>query len=223
MRKNTFLIFTLFFFYLVSFSFPANAHTFTGMVGFYDGLFHPVLGIDHFLAMVSVGIVSSQIGGRVIWTVPATFVGVMIVGGIIGIAAEINKGFDDQVISLSEAGSLNYFADYIYTIIEFGIVLSVILLGLAIAIEKKLSVGITMIFVSFFGLCHGAAHGLEMPWAANPVLFFRCLQPHLRGRLVPDAHGHLRHHALCHEHGPQCLHGRPGPWQFHLRALDRPY
>ena len=23
----------------------------------------------------------------------------------------------------------------------------------------------------FFGLCHGAAHGLEMPWAANPVLF----------------------------------------------------
>ena len=171
MRKNTFLIFTLFFFYLVFFSFPANAHTFTGMVGFYDGLSHPVLGIDHFLAMVSVGIVSSQIGGRAIWTVPATFVGVMIVGGIIGIAAEINKGFDDQVISLSEAGSLNYFADYIYTIIEFGIVLSVILLGLAIAIEKKLSVGITMIFVGFFGLCHGAAHGLEMPWAANPVLF----------------------------------------------------
>ena len=153
------------------FAIPANAHTFTGMIGFYDGLSHPVLGMDHFLAMVSVGIVSAQIGGRTIWTVPSTFVGVMIIGGILGIAAEINKGLDNQVISLSEAASLNYLADYIYTIIEFGIILSVILLGLAIAIEKKLSVGITMIFVGFFGLCHGAAHGLEMPWAANPVLF----------------------------------------------------
>ena len=31
--------------------------------------------------------------------------------------------------------------------------------------------GIIMIFVGLFGLCHGTAHGLEMPWAANPVLF----------------------------------------------------
>ena len=158
-------------FLLMLFSIPANAHTFIGMIGFYDGLSHPVLGMDHFLAMVSVGIVSAQIGGRAIWTIPATFVGVMIIGGIFSITAEINKGLDDQVISLSEAGSLNYLADYIYTIIEFGIALSVIFLGLAIAIDKKLSTGITMVFVSFFGLCHGAAHGLEMPWAANPVLF----------------------------------------------------
>ena len=158
-------------FLLMLFAIPANAHTFTGMVGFYDGLSHPVLGIDHFLAMVSVGIISAQIGGKAIWTVPLTFVGVMIIGGIFGITAELNKGLDDQVITLSEAGSLKYFADYIYTIIEFGIILSVILLGLAIAIEKKLSVGITVIFVGLFGLCHGAAHGLEMPWAASPVLF----------------------------------------------------
>ena len=163
--------FFLILFLLMSFAIPANAHTFTGMIGFYDGLSHPVLGMDHFLAMVSVGIVSAQIGGRTIWTVPSTFVGVMIIGGILGIAAEINKGLDNQVISLSEAAYLNYLADYIYTIIEFGIILSVILLGLAIAIEKKLSVGITMFFVGFFGLCHGAAHGLEMPWAVNPVLF----------------------------------------------------
>ena len=74
----------------MSFAIPANAHTFTGMIGFYDGLSHPVLGTDHFLAMVSVGIVSAQIGGRAIWTVPSTFVGVMIIGGILGIAAEIN-------------------------------------------------------------------------------------------------------------------------------------
>jgi len=164
-----------FFFYilllLILLAIPANAHTFIGMIGFYDGLSHPVLGMDHFLAMVSVGIISAQIGGRAIWTVPSTFVGVMIIGGIFGITAEISKGLDDQVITLSEVDSIKYFADYIYKIIEFGIILSVILLGLAIAIEKKLSVGIAMIFVGLFGLCHGAAHGLEMPWAANPLLF----------------------------------------------------
>ena len=145
-----------FFFYillsLVLFTIPAHAHTFTGMIGFYDGLSHPVLGMDHFLAMVSVGIISAQIGGKAMWTVPLTFVGVMIIGGIFGITAELNKGLDDQVITLSEAGSLKYFADYIYTIIEFGIILSVILLGLAIAIEKKLSSGLKIFGPKVFRL-----------------------------------------------------------------------
>ena len=61
-----------------------HAHTFTGMVGFYDGISHPVLGIDHFLAMVSVGVISAQIGGRAIWTVPTTFVSIMTIGGLFG-------------------------------------------------------------------------------------------------------------------------------------------
>jgi urease accessory protein len=153
------------------FAIPVNAHTFTGMVGFYDGLSHPVLGMDHFLAMVSVGIISTQIGGKAIWTLPLTFVGVMVIGGILGIAAEINKGLDDQAISLSEIDSVNYFADYVYVLIEIGIILSVILLGLAIAINKKISVYLIFIFVGIFGFCHGTAHGLEMPWASNPILF----------------------------------------------------
>ncbi len=153
------------------FSEPVVAHTFTGMIGFYDGLSHPVLGIDHFLAMVSVGIISAQIGGRAIWTVPTTFVCIMILGGIIGIFAEINKGIGDESILLSEINSVNYFADYIYLLIEIGIILSVILLGLAIAINKKISGYLIFIFVGVFGFCHGTAHGLEMPWAFNPILF----------------------------------------------------
>ena len=141
---------------LALFAIPAHAHTFTGMIGFYDGLSHPVLGMDHFLAMVSVGIISAQIGGKAIWTVPLTFVGVMIIGGILGIAAEINKGLDDQAISLSEIDSVNYFADYVYVLIEIGIILSVILLGLAIAINKKIPGYLIFIFVGIFGFCHGA-------------------------------------------------------------------
>jgi len=164
-----------FFFYilfsLVLFSIPADAHTFSGMIGFYDGLSHPVLGVDHFLSMVSVGIISAQMGGKAIWTVPLTFVGVMVIGGTLGIAAEINKGLDDQAIFLSEIDSVNYFADYVYVLIEIGIILSVILLGLAIAINKKISGYLIFIFVGIFGFCHGTAHGLEMPWASNPILF----------------------------------------------------
>ena len=126
------------------------------MVGFYDGLSHPVLGIDHFLAMVSVGVVSAQIGGRAIWTIPATFVLMMIVGGIIGMLVEV------FFFNLEEP---------VFVVVEYGIVFSVILLGLAIAIEKKISTNIIMIFICFFGLCHGLAHGMEMPWAVNPILF----------------------------------------------------
>ena len=132
------------------------AHTFTGMVGFYDGLSHPVLGLDHFLAMVSVGIISAQIGGRAIWTIPSTFVLMMVVGGIIGMIVEL---------------FFNNLEAPVFIVVEYGIVFSVILLGLAIAIEKKISTNIIMIFICLFGLCHGLAHGMEMPWAVNPILF----------------------------------------------------
>ncbi len=170
-KEDTLLNKFYFLIFIYLFSLPVNAHTFTGMIGFYDGLSHPVLGVDHFLAMVSVGIVSAQIGGRAIWTIPLTFVCIMIVGGIIGISAEVYKGLNNETITLIEAGSISYFADTIYIFIEIGIIFSVIFLGLSIAIEKKLSILITMIFVGIFGFCHGTAHGLEMPWASNPILF----------------------------------------------------
>ena len=152
MKLNLILLFSS----IVFFTSAVHAHTFTGMVGFYDGLSHPVLGIDHFLAMVSVGIVSAQIGGRAIWTIPATFVLMMIAGGTIGMLVEVFF-FDLE--------------EFAFIVVEYGIVFSVILLGLAIAIERKIPTIIVMIFICIFGLCHGLAHGMEMPWAANPILF----------------------------------------------------
>jgi HupE/UreJ protein len=32
---------------------------------------HPVFGVDHLLAMIGVGVVSAQLGGRNIWRIPA--------------------------------------------------------------------------------------------------------------------------------------------------------
>ena len=115
--------------------------------GFLVGLIHPVLGNDHLLAMLSVGILSAQIGGKAIWTVPATFVGVMAVGGVLG------------------------FTDLNLTFTEIGIAASLIILGLLIAAERRLPILIAMIGVGFFAVFHGYAHGTEMPSTAEPVLY----------------------------------------------------
>ena len=135
--------------YLSFYPLPVLAHNITGKIGFYDGLSHPVLGLDHLLAMICVGILSAQIGGKAIWTVPTTFVTIMTIGGLLGFLLIIDE----------------------FYFVEVGIVFSVILLGFGISIEKKIPVKLIMIFVGIFGLFHGIAHGLEVPAAANPVLF----------------------------------------------------
>ena len=115
--------------------------------GFLSGLVHPVLGYDHLLAMLSVGILSAQIGGRAIWTVPATFVGIMAVGGALGLI-DIGLGAT-----------------------ELGIAISLVLLGAIIAAERTLPVRLAMLGVGFFAIFHGYAHGTEMPTTAEPVLY----------------------------------------------------
>jgi len=115
--------------------------------GFTAGLGHPVLGFDHLLAMISVGILSAQMGGRAIWTVPLTFVAVMLAGGILGM----------QGIPLFS--------------VELGIAFSVLALGVALTAEKKAPPVLAMLFVGFFAIFHGHAHGTEMPHLAEPALY----------------------------------------------------
>jgi urease accessory protein len=138
---------------------------------FIAGLAHPVLGVDHFLAMVSVGILSAQIGGRAIWTVPATFVSVMAIGGLLG---WLNVGL---------------------TSIEFGIAFSVLTLGIAIAADRKLPVLVAMGAVGIFAVFHGYAHGAEMPNVANPVRYALGFMTgtallHITGLVVGDISQH---------------------------------
>ena len=59
----------------------AFAHTGAGEVhGLVWGFVHPLGGLDHILAMVTVGIFAWQLGGRALWLVPATFVLLMAAG-----------------------------------------------------------------------------------------------------------------------------------------------
>jgi urease accessory protein len=114
--------------------------------GIFAGLLHPFLGIDHLLAMVSVGLLSAQMGGKAIWTVPATFVTVMAVGGLLGIMG-VPMPF-----------------------VEYGIALSVVLLGIALVLPKKLPIWLTMVFVGIFAIFHGYAHGAEIPVVSDTPL-----------------------------------------------------
>ncbi len=138
---------------------------------FIAGLAHPVLGVDHFLAMVSVGILSAQIGGRAIWTVPGTFVAVMALGGVLG------------------------WQDVGLTSIELGIAFSVLILGIAIAADRKMPILVAMGAVAIFAVFHGYAHGAEMPTIANPVRYALGFMTgttllHIAGVLVGDISQH---------------------------------
>ena len=126
----------------------AFAHAGAG-TGFYAGLTHPIGGLDHLLAMLSVGILSTQIGEKHIWSVPATFVTVMLIGGLVGFTS-----FSIPMI-----------------VVEYGIMLSVVLLGLVVAMGGKLGLVKIYFFVGLFGFFHGYAHGVELPELTTPQYY----------------------------------------------------
>lgn len=122
----------------------ALAHTGAGDThGVVHGFMHPVTGLDHVLAMVAVGILAALLGGRATWLVPASFVALAAAGGLLGV----------QGVPVP--------------FVEFGISASVVLLGLAIALQARLPLGWTVGLVGLFGLYHGYAHGAEMPADAS--------------------------------------------------------
>lgn len=125
---------------------PASAHLIGGN-GFMSGVTHPLFGLDHLLAMVAVGVISTQLGRRAIWIVPATFVITMVIGGMLAIAG-VRLPF-----------------------VETGIALSVLFLGIVIAVSKKFPLLGAMACVALFAIFHGHAHGEEMPGIANPALY----------------------------------------------------
>lgn len=127
-------------------SFPAQAHTGTGLAGgFIAGFEHPLSGPDHLLAMVAVGIWGAFLGRPLVVALPVIFPMMMSVGGILGIE---NIPFPP---------------------VEFGIALSVLLLGLAILGAIRAPVWAACLVVGLFALFHGYAHGQELPSAADPI------------------------------------------------------
>jgi urease accessory protein len=122
----------------------AWAHTEQGRAeGLLAGLRHPVSGLDHVLAMVSVGLWGAQLGAPAVWLLPVTFPMVMALGGMLGLLGVPLPG------------------------VEVGIACSGILLGLAVLSEWRPPLWAAAVVVGFFAVFHGHAHGTELPAAAS--------------------------------------------------------
>ena len=53
--------------------------------------------------------------------------------------------------------------------IEIGIAISILALGMAIALAWRPAEWVALVLIAFFALCHGHAHGAELPLAADPA------------------------------------------------------
>lgn len=127
---------------VLSLMFPSLALAHTGVgetTGLMHGFGHPIGGTDHMLAMVAVGLWAAQIGGRALWVVPCIFVGVMVLGGVLG------------------------FAGLPVPFFEVGILASILILGILLAGAFKLPLVYSSLIVGLFAIFHGHAHGAEMP------------------------------------------------------------
>ncbi|MBW8864711.1 MAG: HupE/UreJ family protein [Verrucomicrobia bacterium] len=122
---------------------PSLAQAHPGMPGhvhsFNSGFAHPFGGLDHLCAMVAVGLWASQLGGRMRWLMPATFVSVMILGGALGMYGVNISG------------------------VEQGIAASLLVLGVLVAAAVRLPTIVSAALIGLFALFHGFAHGAEMP------------------------------------------------------------
>ncbi len=123
----------------------AQAHTGDHGAGFGAGFGHPLGGLDHLLAMVAVGLWAAQSGGRRLWATPAVF------------------------LTALALGALGALAGLPLPLVEPGIIGSVIVLGVLVALGARLPTWAGLTLVGVFALCHGQAHGAELPATADAL------------------------------------------------------
>lgn len=112
---------------------------------FASGAAHPVSGADHVLAMVVLGLLAAQVGGRALWALPAAFVGAMIFGGVVGAAGAPFPGVEPMILA------------------------SGVILGALVALALKAPLPVLIGMSAIFGAAHGWAHGAEGPAAGLAI------------------------------------------------------
>lgn len=117
----------------------ALAHPGHDAGSFGGGFAHPLGGADHVLAMVAMGLLAAQAGGRALWLLPAAFVFAMLAGGAAG------------------------WVGMPFGAVEPVILASVIVLGALVAMAARLPLGAMAAMAAGFGYAHGWAHGAEGP------------------------------------------------------------
>ena len=112
-----------------------------------DGFMHPIMGIDHVLAMVAVGVWAAQMGARAVWAVPAAFCTAMIAGGMLGLIGIEGPAVEPLVAA------------------------TVLALGILIMSGFRASVVEGALLAAAFAVFHGAAHMAEATATANLVFY----------------------------------------------------
>ncbi len=115
--------------------------------GFVNGLIHPLLGVDHVVAMFAVGLWGAFLGQPAIWVLPVVFPLVMAFGGALAIAGIYIPG------------------------IETGIALSAVVIGAMVTMVARPPLWIAAIIVGGFAIFHGYAHGSELSSSDSALSF----------------------------------------------------
>ncbi|MEQ1850149.1 MAG: HupE/UreJ family protein [Chthoniobacteraceae bacterium] len=124
---------------------PSFAHAHPGHGGgdFSGGFVHPLLGLDHVLAMVATGLWAAQLGGAARWRLPVAFATAMGLSVALGAA-----GF---TLAWTEAC----------------IAISVLFLGFVLAAKVRAIPAAAVALVAGGAFFHGLAHASEMPAAGG--------------------------------------------------------
>jgi urease accessory protein len=121
------------------------AHTGEGInTGFASGFWHPILRLGPRGRDGRRGFWGAFLGAPAIWILPVVFPLVMALGGALGVAGVP------------------------IPMIETGIALSGVVLGLLIAFAVKAPIWVAAVIVGIFAIFHGHAHGTELPEAFSP-------------------------------------------------------
>lgn len=117
---------------------PALAHPGGPMEhGLAGGFLHPLLGVDHLVVMVTVGLWAGLLGGVARWALPGAFLASMAGGMVLGMAGGALPGVEQGILASA--------------------MLLVVLAGLMVRLPLRYATPL----VALFGLLHGHAHGVE--------------------------------------------------------------
>lgn len=118
-----------------------HAHGADAFTSFAQGALHPLTGLDHLAAMVSVGLwsaLTARDGSRAMWTAPAAFAMTLLVGALLGLAGLSLPGVEPMIAA------------------------SLLVMGLLVSTRTALPTVAGGALVAVFALFHGLAHGAEL-------------------------------------------------------------
>ena len=109
-------------------------------IGFVDGLLHPLTGLDHLGAMLAVGFWSALTAHR-LWTTPLAFAVMLLAGALLGLAGVVLPAVEPMIA------------------------VSLLVLGLLVALRARMPALLASALVGLFAIFHGVAHGNELAGA----------------------------------------------------------